>query len=230
MINVVAIDDEPLALELIETYCKRIDAIKSFTSFTKTDLAFAHLSNNAVDILLLDINMPAISGLEFYKQLQVIKPKLIFTTSYSEYALDGFDVGAIDYLLKPFNFERFNKAIQRVIDNPSLQKTKQVQDDFILLKSDYTIIKVVLSEILFIEGLDNYLKIYFQNKPAVVVRMTLKNLLEILPVSDFVRVHRSYIIGKNHIQSIKPKIIFIGEEGIPISKNYEEDVKKFFKL
>jgi DNA-binding LytR/AlgR family response regulator len=231
MIKVVTIDDEPLALTLIETYCKRIDAIELVHCFTKTNLALNYLQQNNVDVLLLDINMPAISGIDFYKQLQH-KPILIFTTSYSEYALESYDVGAIDYLLKPFTFERFQKAISRATENHHLlqQSTANKQENFIMLKTDYTMLKVVLADILFVEGLDNYLKIHLQNKPAIVVRITIKSLLVKLSSKDFIRVHRSYIVAVNHIKSIKQKIITIGEEEIPIGKNYEEGLKLLLNL
>lgn len=230
MIKIVAIDDEPLALELIETYCKQINAVQLVHCFTKTNLALNYLQQNNIDLVLLDINMPAISGLDFYKQLQP-KPLLIFTTSYSEYALESYDLGAIDYLLKPFSFERFGKAIQRAIDNYSLQQSLIAQpENFIMLKADYTMIKVMLDEILFAEGLDNYLKIHLQNKPAIVVRMTMKMFADKLPSKDFVRVHRSYLIAVKHVLSIRQKIITIAGEEIPVGKNYEDGLRLLLKL
>ncbi len=230
MIKVVAIDDEPLALDLIESYCKRIETIDLINCFTKTNLALVYLQQHEVDVLLLDINMPAISGLDFYKQLQH-KPLLIFTTSYSEYALESYDIGAIDYLLKPFDFERFQKAIQRAVDGSKAKETIiNKNESFIMLKADYTMVKVMLNEIIFIEGLDNYLKIHLHGKPDVVVRMTMKALLDKLSAKYFIRVHRSYIVAIQFIQSIKQKIITVGEEEIPISKNYEDDVKRILKL
>lgn len=230
MIKAIAVDDEPLALELIETYCKRFDFIRLEKGFSKTAAALLYLDKNPVDLLFLDINMPAISGVDFYKSLQH-KPMLIFTTSYSEYALESYDLNAIDYLLKPFTLSRFEKAVSKANEMYKLvhHATVSEQSKYLMLKADYGVVKVVLPDILFIEGLDNYLKIHLQNQSPVIVRLTLKALMEKLNDKQFIRVHRSYIVPLSRIESIKQKIISIAGEEIPIGKNYEDDIKAFFQ-
>lgn len=230
MIKAIAVDDEPLALELIETYCKGFDFIQLEKGFSRTAAALLYLDKNPVDLLFLDINMPAISGVDFYKSLQH-KPMLIFTTSYSEYALESYDLNAIDYLLKPFTLSRFEKAVSKANEMYKLvhHATVSEQSKYLMLKADYGVVKVVLPDILFIEGLDNYLKIHLQNQSPVVVRLTLKALMEKLNDKEFIRVHRSYIVPLSRIESIKQKIISIAGEEIPIGKNYEDDIKAFFQ-
>jgi DNA-binding LytR/AlgR family response regulator len=229
MIRVIAVDDESLALDIIEMYCKSVEFLSYDRGFTRTSDALQYLENNPVDLLLLDINMPSISGIDFFRSLQH-KPMLIFTTSYSEYALESYDLGAVDYLLKPFTLERFEKAVQRA--NEVYTLTRHASDaekaKFLMLKAEYGVIKVALANILFIEGLDNYLKIHLEGQPPVVIRMTMKSLMEKLNEKEFLRVHRSYIISVNRVESIKQKMITIAGEEIPVGKNYEESLKALF--
>ncbi len=226
MIKAIAVDDEPLALELIETFCKRFEFIQFEKSFSKTGAALQYIGKNQIDLLFLDINMPAMSGIEFYNTLPY-KPMLIFTTSYSEYALESYDLDAIDYLLKPFTFIRFEKAVSKANEMYNMVHNATVagQSKFLLLKVDYGIVKIVLADILFIEGLDNYLKIHLQNQSPVVVRLTMKALMEKFSDKEFIRVHRSYIIPVSRIESLKQKIITIAGEEIPVGKNYEDNLK-----
>lgn len=226
MIKAIAVDDEPLALDLVETFSKQIDFLQFEKGFTNTFLAIQHLQKNAIDLLFLDINMPAVSGIDLYKSLPY-KPMLIFTTSYSEYAIESYELNAIDYLLKPFTLSRFEKAVTKAKANYDLIHHAIVsgQSKCILLKVDYGVVKVVLSDILFIEGLDNYLKIHLQNSLPIVVRMTMKALMEKLNEKEFIRVHRSYIVPVARIESIRQRIITIAGEEIPVGKNYEEIVK-----
>lgn len=229
MIKVISVDDEPIALDIIEMYCQHFDFLSYERGFTRTGDALQYLEKYPVDLLLLDINMPSMSGLDFFRALRD-KPLLIFTTSYSEYALESYDLGAVDYLLKPFTLQRFEKAIQRANEIYTLvhQASASEKEKFLMLKADYGMIKVKLADILFIEGLDNYLKIHLQGQQPVVVRLTMKSLMEKLNGKEFLRVHRSYIVSVNHIVSVKQKMISIGGEVIPVGKNYEEDLKALF--
>ena len=222
----IAVDDEPLALELIATYCKRLDFLQLEKGFSSTGAALQFLERNSVDLLFLDINMPAVSGIDFYKSL-AHKPMLIFTTSYSEYAIESYELDAIDYLLKPFTISRFEKAARKAFEAYNLihKATVAEQSKYVMLKVDYGVVKVVLSDVLFIEGLDNYLKIHLQNQSPLVVRMTLKAVMEKLNEKEFIRVHRSYIIPVSRIESVKQKIITIADEEIPVGKNYEDNLK-----
>lgn len=230
MMKTVAVDDEPLALDLIETYCSNFDFLQYEKGFTKAGVALQYLEKNPVDLLFLDINMPAMSGMEFYKSLQH-KPMLIFTTSYSEYALESYDAGAIDYLLKPYTLSRFEKAVRKANETHNLINNApgSEKEKYLMLKADYGVVKITLADILFIEGLDNYLKIHLSKQQPVVVRMTMKALQDNLPENNFIRVHRSYIIPFNRIDAVRNKIIFIAGEEIPIGKSYEDDFISLFK-
>jgi DNA-binding LytR/AlgR family response regulator len=231
MIKAIAVDDEPLVLELIETYSSKISFVQFEKGFVSTAEALQYLAKNPVDLLLLDINMPAMTGFEFYKTLEQ-KPMLIFSTSYSEYALESYNLDAVDYLLKPFTFSRFEKAVSKANEKHNLVHKGIVAPaaKSLLLKADYGVVKIILSDIVFIEGLDNYLKIHLHNQPPVVIRLTMKALMEKLNEQEFIRVHRSYIVPLNRIASVKHKIIYIGGEEIPIGKNYEADIDALFKL
>ena len=230
MIKVIAVDDEPLALDLIEAYCKSVDFLHYEKGFTSAAGALNFLEKNPIDLLFLDINMPSISGIDFFKSL-THKPMLIFTTSYSEYALSSYELGAVDYLLKPFTMERFKRAVERAYETYNLVFNASVAEraKFLLLKADLGLVKVILSDVLFIEGLDNYLKIHLRNQAPVVVRLTMKALMEMLNEKEFLRVHRSYIVSIRQIETVKQKIITIAGEEIPVGKNYEDDLKAAFK-
>ena len=230
MMKVIAVDDEPLALDIIEMYCKHFEFLSYERGFSRTSNALQYLEKNPVDLLLLDVNMPSMSGIDLFKSLPH-KPMLIFTTSYSEYALESYDLGAVDYLLKPFTLERFGKAVQRANEVFNLVQHANAPEKakFLMLKADQVMVKVVLADILFIEGLDNYLKIHLQGQQPVVVRLTMKSLMEKLNKKEFLRVHRSYIISVSHIGSIKQKMISIAGEEIPVGKNYEENLKALFR-
>jgi DNA-binding LytR/AlgR family response regulator len=222
----IAVDDEPLAVELIETFCKNFSYIQFEKVFCNTAAALRYLEKNIVDLLFLDINMPAINGVDLYKALKQ-KPMLIFTTSHSEYAIESYELDAIDYLLKPFTLSRFEKAVSKAdkLYNHIHKATVGEQSKYLMLKVDYGIVKLVLTDILFIEGLDNYLKIHLESQPPLVVRLTLKSLMEKLNKEEFIRVHRSYIVPVNRMYFIKNKMISIKHEQIPIGKNYEHSLK-----
>lgn len=227
MIRAIALDDEPLALELIQTFCNKLDFVQYEKGFSNTNQAWQYLEQEPVDLLFLDINMPAISGLDFYQSLSK-KPLLIFSTSYSEYALDSYDLGAVDYLLKPFSFQRFEKAVRKAYEIFQLVKTAQQKEEesYLMLKLDYGLVKILLTDIVFIEGLDNYIKIHLQNQHPLVVRMTMKLLQEKLPLTAFIRVHRSYIVPLSRIESVRNRIITIAGEEIPIGKSYENELQQ----
>jgi DNA-binding LytR/AlgR family response regulator len=228
MIKAIAVDDEPLALELIETYSRRFDFLLFEKGFSSTGAALQFLERNPADLLFLDIQMPAVSGLDFYRML-THKPMLILTTSYSEYALESYDLNAIDYLLKPFTPARFERAVVNAKAQYDLVHRAAAEPArYLMLKADYGVMKVVLADILFIEGLDNYLKIHLQGQPPIVVRLTMKALLEKLHEKEFVRVHRSYIVPVHRIEAIRQRMITISGEEIPVGKNYEDNLRTVF--
>ncbi|MFD2942234.1 LytR/AlgR family response regulator transcription factor [Flavobacterium notoginsengisoli] len=225
MIKAIALDDEPLALEILQSLCETIDYIELRKTFTKSDEAFKYLKKYPVDLLFLDINMPSISGLDFYKKLPH-KTMVIFTTAYSEFAVEGFTLSATDYLLKPISVARFQQAAEKAYSQWKTQN-QNIEQQYLFIRADYSLIKILFSDILYIEGLDDYLKIHIRDQKTVVARMTLKAIIQKLPETEFVRVHRSFIVPVSKVSKIRNKIIFIDQTEIPISTSYEE---AFFTL
>ncbi|MBS1646392.1 MAG: response regulator transcription factor [Bacteroidetes bacterium] len=225
MINAIAIDDEPLALKVVENFCEKVDFITLQKTFNKPTEALKHLDKFPIDLLFLDINMPSINGIEFYKKLNQ-NAMVIFTTAYSEYAVEGFNLNAIDYILKPFTLERFVLAANKARDFFNYQNQKENTSPYLYVRADYSLIKVNISDILYVEGLDDYLKIHIQNQKTIVTRLTMKGILEKLPAKDFVRVHRSFIIPLNRIESVRNKNVYVAGKEIPVGTSYEE---AFFK-
>ena len=219
MLKAIALDDEPLALEVLQSFCNQMEEISLEKTFTKSEDAFKYLKKYPVDLLFLDINMPSNSGIDFYKKLPH-KTMVIFTTAYSEYAVEGFNLSATDYILKPFTFSRFQQAVEKAHSQWKLQNQNPEQL-YLFIRADYSLIKILFSDILFIEGLDDYLKIHIRNQKTVVARMTLKVILEKLPSPEFVRVHRSFIVPISKIDKVRNKIIYINDEEIPVSASYE---------
>ncbi|QIP11791.1 response regulator transcription factor [Spirosoma aureum] len=233
MIRAIAVDDEPPALRILANFCGRVDFIDLQKSFFRAEEALDFLTNNLVDLIFLDINMPALSGLDFHKLLP--QPTLvIFTTAYAEYAVDGFNLNAVDYLLKPFTFERYEQAAHKARDAYRFrqQQTEQDKPTFLYVRADYRLYQVPLADILFIEGLDDYLKIHRQNDKPIVCRMTMKTLMQRLPETGtaerFIRVHRSYIIPMNRIEAVQNKTIVLAGREIPIGASYEADFFRQF--
>jgi DNA-binding LytR/AlgR family response regulator len=220
MITAIALDDELPALEILEAFCSKSDEVNLVKFFTKTQDARFYLEEFPVDLLFLDINMPSVSGIDFYKSISR-QTMVVFTTAYTEYAAESYELDAVDYLMKPFSYDRFLKAIEKVKKRNQIQKTDT--QNYILFRIDYGLTKVLLSDILFIEGLDNYLKVYIKNQKTLVVRMTMKSLSERLSSTDFCRVHRSYIISMPNMESYRNKIIKINDKEIPLGTSYEAD-------
>ncbi|SEV91784.1 two component transcriptional regulator, LytTR family [Chitinophaga sp. YR573] len=223
MIRAIALDDEPPALNVLQTFCEKVETIVLERTFTGTEDALKYLEQSPVDLLFLDINMPALSGIDFYKSLPQ-KIMVIFTTAYSEYAVESYNLSAIDYLLKPFTFKRFQQAIDKADKYLRLEQPKDL-----VLRIDYGLVKIVLTDILFIEAYDNYLKIHVLNIKPVIIRMTMKALLSSLPADVFIRVHRSYIVSLNHIEHVRNKVISVAGQKIPLGSSYEESFFHFFK-
>jgi DNA-binding LytR/AlgR family response regulator len=223
----IAIDDEPLALQLIAEYASRVSFLSLEKTFTNPDDAKDWLQQNEVDLLLLDIHMPDINGLQFYKSLPK-KPLVIFTTAYSEYAVEGFNVDAVDYLLKPFEYDRFLKAVLKAREYLEFLTNQELQMASIFVKVDYQLMKINLKDIELIEGLDDYIRIHIKPKPVLTL-MTLKSLQEKLPSQEFTRIHRSYIVPVSKIESFgKSKVKVAGKE-IPVGSSYSEVYQQLLK-
>lgn len=229
MITAIAIDDEPPALKVIENFCAAHECISLQKTFTGTDEALNYLRNFPVDLLFLDIQMPGLNGIDLYKKLEQ-NTMVIFTTAYSEYAVEGFNLSAVDYLLKPFSKERFGQAVNKANDFYNyLHNNQETASDFLFIRADYTLYKIALKDILFIEGLDDYIKFHLDNQKPIVARMTMKSILEKLPEKDFIRVHRSYIVALPRVEQIRNKTILLGEHQISIGQSYEAQVNAKFQ-
>lgn len=227
MITAIAIDDEVPALRVLENFCDRTEGIRLERAFQRPAEAIHYLQNNPVDLLFLDIHMPSQSGLDLYRSLDP-GPLVIFTTAHSEYAVEGFNLNAIDYLLKPFTIERFQQAVNKAIQFHSFRQSPE-QSETLLIKADYSLIRIRTADILYIEAADDYLKIHQDNKPPQIVRMTMKNIMGLLPASEFIRTHRSYIVALRRIETVRNRTITIAGRNIPIGTNYETAFFQQFK-
>jgi DNA-binding LytR/AlgR family response regulator len=229
MINAIALDDEPPGLKVIESFCKKVEYIDLIKTFTQPSEALKYIQQFPVDLIFLDIQMPSLSGVEFYKQVMQ-NTMVIFTTAHSEYAVEGFNLKAIDYLLKPFTLERFNQTVSRAKEHfESRRKSDDPSSNYLFIRADYSLLKVDVNDILFVEGLDDYLKIHLKDQKPIVARMTMKAMLEKLSGKEFIRVHRSYIIPFNKIASVRNKLITLEGKEIPIGVSYEEEFFKRYK-
>ncbi len=216
----IAIDDEPLALQIISQYCEKIPFLQLENIFTNPNDAIQYLSENKMDLLFLDIQMPDINGLQLYKNL-TNKPLVIFTTAFKDFAVEGFNVDAIDYLLKPFDYNRFLKAAYKAKEYQEFLSSQELQLNSIYVKVNYEMMKINLKDIELIEALDDYIKIHIKPYPVLTL-MTLKSMQEKLPNKEFVRVHRSYIVPISKVDKFnKNKILVAGKE-IPIGSSYSD--------
>ena len=225
MIRCIAIDDEPLALKQVAGYIDKTPFLSLMETFESALQAINYLQDNEVDLMFVDINMPDLSGMDFVKSLNN-PPKVIFTTAYSEYAVEGFKVDAIDYLLKPISYADFLKAAERAKERikPKVIESTQVESDekFLFIKSEYKILRINLSDIKYIEGMREYLRIHIENQPPVMTLMSMKKMEEFLPEERFMRVHRSFIVNLNKITTIeRNRIVFDKKVYIPVSEQYK---------
>jgi DNA-binding LytR/AlgR family response regulator len=233
VINCIAIDDDPSALKTIREFCLKIQSVNIVGTFTNPYEAIHTLNNNQVDLIFLDIVMPQISGLEFLKTLYN-PPMVIFTTAFKEYAVEGFEYDAVDYLVKPFAFDRFLKAVNKAFQllklkkpvNSSFEEAPRISNGFLMVKVEYTTIRVDLNDILYIEGLKDYVKIHTEGK-LILTKTTMKNIIEKLPSDSFIRVHKSYIISLEKIDMIENSRIVIGNQRIPIGESFRSS---FFEV
>mgnify|MGYP000639826226 CR=1 FL=1 len=222
MLNCIIIDDEELARTLLNSYVDKLDFITSKGEFENPLEALSLLKSEAIDVIFLDIQMPQLKGTDFAKMVAPTT-RIIFTTAYSEYALDGYELNAVDYLLKPITFERFLTAVNKV--QIPIKNTPKSSPDTITIKSGYDLHKVHLSDICYIKSDSEYVTFYMENT-KIMSYQSLKSLEDSLPSTLFMRVHRSYIINKNKVQSLKDKDVIIQGERIPVSTTYFDTVKK----
>lgn len=218
-VNCIVVDDEPIASDLLEKYIRDVPALRLVQVCRNAFEATEALMQHDVQLIFLDINMPRLSGMKFYRSLSN-PPAVIFTTAYPEYALEGFEVDATDYLLKPFSFERFYQAVTRLLARQTPERATG-EMEFILLKADKKLHRVNVSEILFVEGLGDYVKVHLPDA-FLVVHDTLQHIQESLPV-NFVRVHKSFLVAVGHVQFIDGNMAGVGNREIPIGLKYKED-------
>jgi DNA-binding LytR/AlgR family response regulator len=224
MINAIAIDDEPLALKVIDSHCEKTDFINLQKTFTHPTESLKYLRKYPVDLLFVDIQMPSMNGINLVKAIQQ-NTMIIFTTAFSEYAVVSYELNAIDYLLKPINFKRFSQAVNKANDYYNyINKQNHIEDKHIFIRADYSLVKIPLADILYIEGLADYLKIFIKDKKTVVARITMNDMVKKLPIKDFIRVHRSFILPFNRIEYVRSNSISIPEREIRIGKTY---IKEF---
>lgn len=225
MINAIAIDDEPKAISVITSHISKLEGVTLLQQFNDAKKALSFLKENPVDLIFLDINMPHLSGLELLQKLQ-IKPLVIFTTAYTEYALESYDYNAIDYLLKPFEFDRFKIAVEKAKAHLKAQKQ---QNTFFFIKDGFATLKIKFNDILFIKGSGNYLDIVTKEKTHS-PRMTFIDILDKIPTSIFVRTHQSYIVNTEQIKKIEDNHIYMDNHQIPISTKFKEQLYKRLNL
>ena len=227
-INCAIIDDEPLAAGLLESYVAKTPYLNLTGTYNSAITAMRDLRDNPVPLLFLDIQMPELSGVEFAKILPK-DTKIIFTTAFPQYALEGYKVNALDYLLKPISYEDFLRATEKAQDWYNiLQKREAYNDDRIMfIKSEYKLLRVCLDDILYVEGLKDYVRICLKNGEKIMSLMSMKKLEDYLPHPEFLRTHRSYIVHMPEVRSIDRFRIVFGEVFIPISDNYKEEVQQY---
>lgn len=229
-IRCIIVDDEPVAREILESHLAKIDAIEVVAGCKSAIEAFNEISSENIDLIFLDINMPEISGLSFAKSINK-NIKIIFTTAYREYAVDGFDLQAVDYLLKPISFERLLQGINKYINELApiqIVKNSEIveeKSEAVFVRSERKMVKINFPEIMYIESLADYIKIYLTDR-NVVTRETISSIEAKLPQKDFIRVHRSFIVATRFVDSFTNEIIELGKKQIPISRSYRSQVLK----
>ena len=230
-INCAIIDDETLAAGLLESYVKKTPYLNLTGTYNSAITAMRDLRDNPVPLLFLDIQMPELSGVEFAKILPK-DTKIIFTTAFPQYALEGYKVNALDYLLKPISYEDFLRATEKAQDwYNMLQKREAYNDDRIMfIKSEYKLLRVHLDDILYVEGLKDYVRICLKNGEKIMSLMSMKKLEDYLPRPEFLRTHRSYIVHMPEVRSIDRFRIVFGDIFIPISDNYKEEVQQYLDM
>nr|WP_294874577.1 LytTR family DNA-binding domain-containing protein [uncultured Pedobacter sp.] len=223
----IAIDDEPIALDIIESHASKVPFIELKATFVNAFEAISYLQNNKIDLIFLDIKMPDISGIDFLNSL-TNPPMVIFTTAYSEHAVKGFELDAVDYLLKPFSLARFLKGCNKAQEFYNLRnKTEnEEQPAAIFIKDGYEQIKVQIEDILYIEASGNYTLIHLVNSPLLSTRIPISEMLLLLPAKSFIRTHRAFIVSKDKISKFDRTQIWIGEQIIPIGVTYNQCLRE----
>lgn len=226
----VAIDDEPLALELLQEYISRFPQLKLLHTFDDAISAVELLRNTKIDLLFIDINMPDITGIDLVRSLEE-RPLIIFTTAHKQFAIEGFELDAVDYLLKPINIDRFTRAVNKAVEYFKYRNTStQDESDCLFVHAEYRLVKIPLGDIEYIESLEDYIKIHVANAKPVLTLLSMKKVLEKLPPDRFQRIHRSYIVSVAKVRSIQNRKVqlAVGTE-LPISDSYVNFISNWKK-
>jgi two-component system LytT family response regulator len=231
VLKCIAIDDEPLALRLVSEYISRFPSLQLVKTFDDAISGAEFLKTKPIDLLFIDINMPDITGIDLVRSLPV-KPIVIFTTAYKNFAYEGFELEALDYILKPIDFKRFEKAVEKAIDYYRYKNktTNEPTEESLYVYSEYRMVKIELSTIEYIESMEDYIKIHLTNAKTVLTLMPLKKVLEKLPADKFQRIHRSYIVPVNKIRSIQNRKVKLTEVELPVSESYQDFIRNWMKF
>jgi DNA-binding LytR/AlgR family response regulator len=230
MLQAIAIDDEPVALEVIKNLAAEVPFIEVAACFTNALAATSYLQKNQVDVLFLDIKMPNLSGIDFLKTISH-PPLVIFTTAYSEHAVQSFELNVIDYLLKPFSLERFLKACNKAFEQFELRKNHQMVQSTasaMFIKSGYEHIRIGLDDILYVESVGNYVRFEIKGQ-NIISRLTMNEVELLLPKAAFIRIHRSYVIAKKQVTKIDKKNVWVGQSELPIGSGYSYEIENLIK-
>jgi DNA-binding LytR/AlgR family response regulator len=222
MMTCIAVDDEPKALEVIERYCQKTGLVSLKASFREPVKAIEFLNREKVDLIFLDINMPEITGMQLLQTLSP-RPLVIFTTAYSQYAVESYELNALDYLLKPVTFERFLMAINKAAAALAAKNSPD-EDTAVFIKSGPQTHRVKVSEILYLEKNGNYITVY-RREGNILIRENMGDIFDLLPAADFVRVHKSYVVGIRHISMIEVHQLIVNGEKIPIGSTYRDSLR-----
>ena len=236
--NVIIVDDEPLAQEVIETYISKFPSLNLIAKCNNAIEAFEILNSESIDLMFLDIQMPDLTGIEFLRTVKKIKPLVIFTTAYSEFALEGYRLNITDYLLKPFAFKRFLEAVEKATEQIQLLRianehqeqiarttTAEMRKDYILIKAAHKIFKIKYEDLVYLQSMREYVAFHTKNERILALH-SLKKLEHQLPANLFIRIHKSYTISINKVTSLEGNLICLGDEKLPIGSSYKEEVMK----
>ncbi len=223
MINCIIVDDEPLARDVLKNFTEKIPFLKLKASCKSGFEALDILQKEKIELIFLDIQMHDMTGIQLYQSLNY-KPMVIFTTAYSNYAVSGFDLDAVDYLVKPFAYQRFLKAVNKAFEQMSLRiavTASELHSNFMFVKDGTKIVKVVYDDILYLEGMKDYVKIILKEKKLVLTLISMQNIVKKLPKGQFVRIHRSYIVSLSKIDSVQKNRVVIGVKWLPVGNSYK---------
>ena len=228
MLHCIAVDDEPLALELLEDNISKLSFLQLEAKCSNAMEAMKILQSKPIDLIFLDIQMPGLSGLQFIQSLSH-KPMIILVTAYEKFALEGFNLDVVDYLVKPVSLERFVKACNKAWELHQLKNTNNqaptASADYFFVNVDYSLLKITFADIVWIEGLKDYIKIHLKSTTkAIITRMSMKGMEEELPAQKFIRIHKSYIVSIDHITAIRKNSVFIETMELPVGENYRDAV------